>query len=62
MQPAQAIDIVDIVPDRQIMNFETDLAGALAGLLGNALGAPIDVIEHVAMRRLEPEQVISAVA
>ena len=50
MQPLQAGDIVDVIPFRQHMQREPDFFRALAGLLGDAVGAPGDVLEQAAMR------------
>ena len=44
------------------MDLKPDLARPFARLLGDVFGAPGDILEHVAMRGLEPEQIIAAVA
>src|ERR1700733_3002903 len=61
IEPVQPVDVVDIVPDRQAMNLKTDFTGAFERLRSNALRAPGDVFEHLAVRGFQPEQIIAAV-
>ena len=61
-KPPQAFDVVNVVPDRQHVDVESDFARALQRLRGDALGAPGDVIEQAAVRGFQAEQIIAAVA
>ena len=61
MQLPQSLHLIDVVPGRQDMNRQADLAGPLQGLGGDALGAPIDVLEQTPVRSFQTEQIVAAV-
>src|SRR5215510_4377386 len=62
MQHPQRRDVVDIVPGRQDMEGQVELAGAFDRLRRHSLSAPVDLLEHAPVRLLEAEQVIATVA
>jgi hypothetical protein len=51
-ETAERLAIVDVVPGRQQVDWQINLAGALDGLLENTLGAPIDFLEELMMKLL----------
>src|SRR6185437_9833890 len=60
LQPAQGLDVVDIVPFRKQHRSEADFIGALACNAGDGFRSPGDAREQFLMRMLQPNEIVAA--
>src|SRR6185437_6529641 len=62
LQPAQGLDIVDIVPFRKQCRGKADLASAFACSTGDGFRPPCDAREQLLVRMLQSDEIVTAVA
>src|SRR5437763_6613770 len=58
-EAAQGCAVVNIIPERQLVNRDSDFGCALDRLFENALGTPIDLFKHALVQLLQADQVLA---
>ena len=53
--------VVDVVPEGELDDLETERGGAVEGLGIDGAGAPVDLVEELGVRVLEADEVVAAV-